>query len=437
MSNHTAKKVSLCTLGCRVNQYESRAISEFLEDKGFEIVPFGVPCDAFVINTCAVTSESERKSRQMVRRASKISPNAPIAVTGCASQLHPSEISQINGVVYVGGNGCKMAAAKAISDALNGSFIAPVTDNLTISDKYEEYSVHTPDHTRAYIKIQDGCENKCAYCIIPRVRGPVRSRAPENVLCEARAVAAQGYKEIVLTGIETCSYQHGLAALINRIAEIDGIERIRLSSVNPAFITEKFTDSVKNNKKFCPHLHLSLQSMCDKTLAAMRRKNNCAQAAKNCAYLRQNIQNICFTADLICGFPGETDEDFAITLENTERLGLLFAHIFPYSDRPDTEASKMSGKINEATKNARCAELREVVKASQNAIISEFIKNKTPLSLLIETEKDGYFYGHTENFIECKIKAAPSLGTGKIVSVTLTRATNNYGEYMADAVIYN
>ncbi len=432
-----AKAVSVCTLGCRVNQYESRAISELLEDKGFEIVPFGAPCDAFIVNTCAVTAESERKSRQMIRRAHKINPCAPIAVTGCTSQLHPEAIKKLDGVIYVGGNGTKLGAAEAIANALNNRFIAPAIQVSEILPEYEEYSVRTPDHTRAYIKIQDGCENKCAYCIIPKVRGPVRSRAPENVLCEAKSVAALGYKEIVLTGIETCSYQHGLVELINRLSEIDGIERIRLSSVNPAFINKKFTDAIKDNKKFCPHFHLSLQSMCDKTLAAMRRKNNCKQVMENCAYLRENIPNVCFTADLICGFPNESDGDFAVTLENTAELRLLFAHIFPYSDRPSTEASSMANKVDEQVKNARCAALREAVKTSQSAIISDLINKKIPLSLLIETEKDGYFYGHTENFIECRIKACPSLGAGNIARVRLIKSNDAYGEYMADAAIYN
>lgn len=431
---YTAKKVSVSTLGCRVNQYESRAICEYLEEKGIEIAPFGQPCDAFIINTCAVTAESERKSRQMIRRAHKINPDAPIIVTGCQSQLHPKDALDINGVVYVGGNASKMEAAKAVIDAFNTHSIEPTTADLTITSEYEQYSVRVPDHTRAYVKIEDGCENKCAYCIIPKVRGPVRSKSPENVICEVKALAKLGYKEIVLTGIETCSYQYGLADLIDELSKIDGIERIRLSSVNPAFIKPKFVDRIKNNKKFCPHFHLSLQSFCDTTLNAMRRQYNTKMIKENCAYLRENIPSVCFTADMICGFPGEDDEDFATTLQNTAELGLLFAHIFPYSDRPETEASKMQEKIDEATKNVRCTALRETVKTTQNEILTDYINNKTPLSLLIETEKDGYLYGHTENFIEARIKKTDGIDTGKIIPVILTKPNNIYGEYMADAI---
>ncbi len=437
MTEKNSPRISYYTLGCRVNQYESRAIQEYLEAHGTVTVPFGTECDACVINTCAVTAESERKSRQIIRRAAKISPSAAIIVTGCQSQLHPEAAQHIDGVKYVGGNASKMNSARAVLDCINNETIAPVTDNLTISDVYEEYAVRVPDHTRAYVKIEDGCENKCAYCIIPKVRGPVRSKAPENVICEVKGLAELGYKEIVLTGIETCSYQHGLAQLIDSLSEIDGIERIRLSSANPAFINKKFTDKIKNNPKFCPHFHLSLQSFTDNTLNAMRRRYNTRMIKENCAYLRENIPNICFTADIICGFPGESDEDFQTTLENTAELGLLFAHIFPYSDRPGTEASAMQDKLDEATKNARCAALREVVKQSQAEILTDFINNKTPLSLLIETEKDGYFYGHTENFIEVRIKKEENLTAGQTVPVILTDINGAYGEFMSNGVIYN
>jgi threonylcarbamoyladenosine tRNA methylthiotransferase MtaB len=378
MANKKALRVSVYTLGCRVNQYESRAISEYLEANGAEIVPFGAECDACIINTCAVTAESERKSRQIIRRASKISPDCAVFVTGCQSQLHPEAASKIDNVVYVGGNAGKLSVAKAVLEYKKSQTAQPVIDNLVFSDEYEEYSVRVPDHTRAYVKIEDGCENKCAYCIIPRVRGPVRSRAPENVICEVKALADLGYKEIVLTGIETCSYQYGLADLIKEIAKIDGIERIRLSSANPSFINKRFTDAIKDVKKFCPHFHLSLQSFCDKTLNAMRRRYNVRMIKENCAYLRENIEGVCFTADMICGFPGETDEDFEQTLQNTKELGLLFAHIFPYSDRPDTEASKMPCKVDDGTKNERCARLREAVSTSQKEILTDILIIKLP-----------------------------------------------------------
>ena len=426
-------KIGICTLGCRVNQYESRAISEYLEARGAEIAPFDTVCDAYVINTCAVTAESERKSRQMARRAHKLNPAAAIVMTGCASQLHPEIAAKLPGVRYIGGNASKLDAARAALEMLGGD-CEPIIADMTIGKEYEQYAVMTPDHTRAYIKIEDGCENKCAYCVIPKVRGPIRSKAPDDVVYEVEVLARIGYKEIVLTGIETCSYQYGLTDIIKRVSEIEGIEHIRLGSVNPAFINKRFTDEVKGLPKFCPHFHLSLQSFCDRTLNAMRRRYNTKMIFENCEYLRKNIKNVCFTADMICGFPGETDEDFSETKANTERLGLLFAHIFPYSDRPGTEASGMPNKVDEAVKNARCAVLRAAVSKSREGIISTFINNGTSFSVLVETEKDGYLCGHTENFIEVKVSGAEFTESlvGNIISVKLTKIEKN-GE---DFVVY-
>ena len=436
-------KIGICTLGCRVNQYESRAISEYLEGMGAEIMPFDTVCDAYIVNTCAVTAESERKSRQMARRAHKLNPCAPIVMTGCASQLHPELAAKLPGVRYVGGNASKLDAARAVLQLI-GADGEPVMADMTIGKEYEQYSVKTPDHTRAYVKIEDGCENRCAYCVIPKVRGPIRSKAPEDVVSEVKELARLGYKEVVLTGIETCSYQYGLTNIIKSVHEIEGIEHIRLGSVNPGFINKRFTDEIKGLTKFCPHFHLSLQSFCDKTLNAMRRRYNTKMIFENCEYLRENIPNVCFTADMICGFPGESDEDFEITKANTERLGLLFAHIFPYSDRPGTEASGMKDKVDEAVKNQRCAALRKAVNESRERIINGYINNGKIFSVLCETEKDGYLYGHTENFIEVKIGIGQENGKekcaafarsllGNIISVKLTKMEKNGAEIVVNA----
>lgn len=416
-------KVGICTLGCRVNQYESRAISEYLEARGVEISPFDSVCDAYVINTCAVTAESERKSRQMVRRAVKTNPNAAVFVTGCASQLHPELMSEIPGVRYVGGNASKLETAEAVLAYRDGNSEGVTLGSLQIGKDYESYSVNTPDHTRAYVKIEDGCENRCAYCVIPKVRGPVRSKEPCEVIREIAHLADIGYKEIVLTGIETCSYQYGLTDIIKKVHEIEGIERIRLSSVNPSFINKRFADGIKDLPKFCPHFHLSLQSYCDRTLNAMRRRYNSKMITENCAYLRSVIPDVQFTADIICGFPGETDGDFEVTKENVKSLGLLFAHIFPYSDRPGTEASEMKDKVDEAVKNARCAALRETVNESRKMIISDYIDKDKVFSVLIETEKDGFAYGHTENFIEVAVpcEELPDDKLGRIFTVKINK----------------
>ncbi len=427
-------KVGLCTLGCRVNQYETRAISEYLEEYGAEVGKFSEICDAYIINTCAVTAESERKSRQMARRASKLNPQAVIIITGCASQLNPELCAALPGVKYVCGNEDKLAAAKAVFELTNTSTIEPVIAKMTFSGEYENYSVKQPDHTRAYIKIEDGCENKCAYCVINKVRGPVRSKPFDDVIKEVEDVVALGYKEIVLTGIETCSYQFGLTALMRRLCQIDGLERLRLSSVNPAFINKKFTDAIKDLEKVCPHFHLSLQSGCDKTLAAMRRRYNTRMLKENCAYLRQSIKDVCFTADIICGFPGETDEDFQTTLDTVCTLELLSAHIFPYSKRPGTEAATMPNQVAEDVKQKRCAVLSNAVFESQKNIVNKYIEEKKSFKVLFETYKNGYVFGHTENFISVRAKGKQEYLNG-VFDVILTNIASEDEDYLANGVI--
>ena len=427
-------KVGVCTLGCRVNQYETRAMTEYLEAHGAEIGSFGEKCDAYIINTCAVTAESERKSRQMSRRANKLNPDATIVITGCASQLHPELCATLPGVKYVGGNEDKLAAAKAVLELVGSETIEPVMGKMTFSGEFENYAVRVPDHTRAYVKIEDGCENKCAYCVINKIRGPIRSKPREDVLSEVKALAELGYKEIVLTGIETCSYQFGLTDLMRELSEIEGIERLRLSSVNPAFINKKFTDAIKDMPKVCPHFHLSLQSCCDKTLAAMRRRYNTRMLKENCAYLRENIPDVCFTADVICGFPGETDEDFAETLKNTEELGLLSAHIFPFSKRPGTEAATMPDQVAEDVKQKRCAALSKIVSESQNGIVHKYIEGKKSFKVLFETYKDGFVFGHTENFISVRAEGDEKMLNG-VFNVILTNLNDGDGDYLSTAVV--
>lgn len=419
MPNKEEISIAICTLGCRVNQYESRAISEYLEARGVKINSFSEKSDAYVINTCAVTAESEKKGRKMINRAHKLNPDAPIIVTGCQSQLHPEDVAKIPGVKYVGGNASKLDAARAVFETVGKDLPSPIFGNLQHSDEYESYSVKTPDHTRAYIKIEDGCENKCAYCVIPKVRGPIRSKLPSDVINEVKDVAALGYKEIVLTGIETCSYQYDLTELMRSLSLIDGIERIRLSSVNPAFVNPKFAESIKGMKKICPHFHLSLQSCCTKTLNAMRRKYNTDILMRNCEALRAALPNVMFTADLICGFPGETDGDFNETLENVKKLSLLTAHVFPYSKRPGTEAAEMPMQIDERVKAERCEIISAAVKESYGKIIDGFVKEKTEFSVLFETYSGTYLYGHTENFIKVKVKGKKCL-TEQICNVRLT-----------------
>ncbi len=426
--------VAVCTLGCRVNQYESRAISEYLEARGVVIKSFSEKCDAYIINTCAVTAESEKKGRKMINRAHKLNPDAPIIVTGCQSQLHPDAVAAIPGVKYVSGNASKLDAARAVFETVGKELPVPIFGRLDATDEYESYSVKKPDHTRAYIKIEDGCGNRCAYCVIPKVRGPVRSKLPSDVIKEVSEVAALGYKEIVLTGIETCSYQYNLTELMKSLSEIPGIERIRLSSVNPAFINQKFADSIKDIKKICPHFHLSLQSCCTKTLNAMRRRYNTDMLMRNCEAIRSAIPGVTFTADIICGFPGETEEDFNTTLENVKKLSLLSAHVFPYSKRPGTEAAEMPMQVDERIKAERCEKISEAVEKSRRKIIENLVNSGEEFSVLFETYASGYLYGHTENFIRVKAEGKKCL-TEKICKVRLTGVSENEKEPTASAVI--
>lgn len=425
--------VAVYTLGCRVNQYESKAISEYLEARGASIRDFSEKCDAYIINTCAVTAESERKSRQMARRAFKLNPEAFIVMTGCQAQLHPETAKTLPGVRYVCGNGSKLDAARAVLGELLIDGENTVCSVGDILPEYENYSVNHPDHTRAYIKIEDGCENKCAYCVIPKVRGPVRSKPFESVVDEVRAVAALGYKEIVLTGIETCSYQYGLTELMRTLCEVDGIERIRLGSVAPAYINKKFAEAIKDLPKICPHYHLSLQSCCDKTLNAMKRKYNTGMLFENCEALRDNIKNLCFTADIICGFPGETDEDFEITRANVAKLGLLHAHVFPYSKRPGTVAATMPNQVDDSVKAKRCEILFSDVNANKKKIISDFSLNKTVFSVLFETKSNGTYFGHTENFIPVALEHDTDIRE-KIVKVRLDGICEINGEIYAKGI---
>ncbi len=429
MDRIDGKTVSICTLGCRVNQYESRAIAEYLEACGATLRDFSEPCDFYIVNTCAVTAESERKSRQMCRRAIKNNPNASVIVTGCQAQLHPEDAGKLPNVKYVCGNSSKLDAARAVIEIAKGNSV-PLYGKLELNGEYENYGVKIPDHTRAYVKIEDGCENRCAYCVIPKVRGPIRSKPFDSVMTEVTELARSGYREIVLTGIETCSYQYGLVELMQKMCEIEGLERIRLSSVNPAFIGKKFTDGIKNMKKICPHFHISLQSCCDNTLNAMRRRYNTRMLFENCEYLRASLPDVCFTADIICGFPGETVEDFSETLENVKKLGLLHAHIFPYSKRPGTEAEKMPHQVDEAVKNLRCAELSKVCEESRREIIDGFVQNGRVFDLLTETFANGYLHGHTENFIPLKLEGS-KCDTEKIIKVKIISSEEENGEFLA------
>lgn len=421
-------KVSFLTLGCKVNQYESEAIAEALEAHGFVVVPFGEPADATVINTCAVTTEGERKARQMVRRAIHASPNACICVTGCAAQLHPESFTSIKGVHYVLGNGKKMQAV----DAILSHFETKTPTATCLHDSFdlsafEPMTIEKSERTRAYIKIEDGCDSRCAYCIIKTARGKVRSKPLADILQETKVLLSQGYREIVLTGIEISAYGKDigcdLITLLEALDAMPNMVRIRLGSLDPSMLRPAFCEKLAKIKHLCHHFHLSLQSGCSRTLANMRRKNNADMAKDTMKNLRALLPDVTFTADIIVGFPGESNEDFQETARFLEEVNLLDCHIFAFSPRPGTEAADMKNQISGEVKASREKILQEITALSRQNVMESFL-GKSAL-VLFEEQKDGYQIGHTDNFLDVAVKSETDLHN-QIATVTFEKIENNH-----------
>ncbi len=405
--------VGLATLGCKVNQYESEAIAEALEEKGFVIRPQNQICDAYIINTCTVTAESDRKARQMIRRMRSKNENAYILVTGCFSQVSPEDVARIEGVDYICGSSNKISVVNELCRLVeigkkNEQPLICVPD-LNKAD-FEEMSIRRFDRTRAYVKIEDGCESKCAYCTIPASRGPIRSKPFEEVLREVKELTENGCREIVLTGIETGSYGRDLpahesfASLLSAIDKIEGIGRVRTGSLDPTVIKPAFAEAIKDLKSLAPHFHLSLQSGSSKTLAAMKRKYNAEQAMQSMDRLRAVMPEVQFTTDVIVGFPGETDEDFRETCEFVKEARFLMIHVFPYSKRKGTVAATMKDQVEEHIKHERVHILSNISKQIRYEILTEKVAEGKTHEVLFETYKDGYAYGHTAGFLEVRVK---------------------------------
>ena len=392
---------SLITLGCRVNQYESRCISDKLRENGFDIVKFGERCDVCIVNTCCVTGESARKSRQMIHRARSASPDAYIIVTGCFAQAEGEKAFLDGTANAVIGNSDKMQTVKAAIEHTVGLIDIPDFGG------YEDMSTADSERLRAFIKIEDGCNGKCAYCIIPSVRGPVRSRKPGSILEEAKILAGKGCRELILAGIETSAYEYGLDTLVRDIAQTEGIERIRLGSLDPASINERFCENISSVPEATPHFHLSVQSGSSGVLRRMRRRYNADQALEKVAMLRRYFPSLQLTADMIAGFPGETDDEFKETLDFAKEAGFFLIHIFKYSKRPGTEAALMPNQIDEETKTERSKMLEGVVKGVREKIFEGVISAGKPLEVLYERTRNGYTDGHSREFFEVKAKGKP------------------------------
>ncbi len=415
--NDIKRTVGILTLGCKVNQYESEAIAERLALYGFEIKQATEECDAYIINTCTVTAESDRKARQFIRRAISRNPEAYILVTGCLAQTNPENIAAIAGVDYVCGNTDKLIIADALNDLFSRGEKNAKTEIFVRdidSAGFEKMEIKHFDRTRAYIKIEDGCESKCTYCIIPYARGKIRSKAPEEVICEVSHFVKKGCREIVLTGIETASYGKDLdgytfADLLCDINAIEGDFTIRLGSLDPSCLTEKFVERIKNLEKLAPHFHISMQSGSSKTLRNMKRKYNADMALANMERLRMAMPSVRYTTDIIVGFPAETEEDFNETLEFAKKAQFLMIHVFPFSARQGTPAAKMGDQVPQEIKKRRSAELISLEKEIRNAEFNRILAQKDLHSVLFESYENGKAYGHTPDFLEVCVESKHSL----------------------------
>lgn len=405
------KKVALHNLGCKVNAYETEAMQQILEENGYEIVPFAPGADIYIINTCTVTNIADRKSRQMLHKARKMNPDAIVVAAGCYVQAAGEELKLDEGIDVVIGNNQKQHLAEILS-AYEESHEDEALIDISSTNEYETLSVHkTAEHTRAYIKVQDGCNQFCSYCIIPYARGRVRSRELADVVEEVKQLAAAGYQEVVLTGIHLSSYgvdkgeDCNLLALIQAVHEVRGIRRIRLGSLEPRIITEEFARTIGSLEKMCPHFHLSLQSGCNATLKRMNRRYTAEEYYGKCELLRKYFDHPALTTDVIVGFPQESEEEFDITKRFLEKVNFYETHIFKYSRRKGTRADRMDGQIPEEIKTQRSHVLQKLQEKNKRHFEEYYIGK--PVEVLFEekVEKDGTecYQGHTREYLKVTV----------------------------------
>ena len=427
------KRVAFYTLGCKVNQYETEAMLELFEKEGYEKAETEDYADVYGINTCTVTHMSDRKSRQYIRRMKKKNPDAIIAVVGCYSQVSPEEILSIDEVNLVMGTNDRKKIVEEVKKIDASRKVSTVDDIMKVK-AFEEIEINkTNGKTRAFLKIQDGCDRYCSYCIIPYARGRVRSRDLESIVKEVENLAANGYKEVVLTGIHVASYGKDiketdikLLDVIKQINDIEGIERIRLSSVEPILFTDEFVEAVSAMDKVCPHYHLSLQSGCDETLKRMKRRYTTEEYKTIVDRLRAAIPNVSITTDVIVGFPGETNEEFDKTYEFLKDIELTHMHIFKYSPRKGTPAATMENQVDPSTKHERSEKLLQLneenfKKFGQKMLDKEF-------NVLFEQKVgDNKFEGLTENYVKVIVESDKDLSE-QILKVKITDVKNEFLE---------
>lgn len=414
------RKAALHNLGCKVNSYETEAMTQLLKKAGYEIVSFQDQADVYIINTCSVTNMADRKSRQMLHKAKKQNPNAVVVATGCYVQTATEKVAQDLSIDLVVGNNRK----KDIVEILNEYYAEKeageqVKEEYVIDinhiDEYEDLEISTvTEHTRAHLKIQDGCNNFCSYCIIPYARGRIRSRTMESIKAELERLSASGFKEIVLTGINLSCYDDNGKKLIDVIEmadNVNGIERIRLGSLDPEVVTEDFVERLGKVKKICPHFHFSLQSGCDKTLKAMNRHYTSDEYYEKCQLIRKYIDNPAFTTDVIVGFPGETEEDYISSREFVKKVKFAELHVFKYSKRDGTVAAKMPNQIDEKIKTLRSEDLiktgEELTKEFRQAKIGQDTTVLFEEKILLDNKE--YWVGHTVDYIKIAVPEKENL----------------------------
>ena len=414
------KKVALHNLGCKVNSYELEAMQQLLEQAGYEIVPFEPGADVYVINTCTVTNIADRKSRQMLHKAKKMNPDAVVVATGCYVQTDEGKLETDEAVDLVLGNNQKKNIVEVLAEFEKEHQRQAHIIKINQTKEYEELEIsRTAEHVRAYIKVQDGCNQFCTYCIIPYARGRVRSREKENILNEVHKLAKAGYKEVVLTGIHLSSYgvdfpedkKETLLSLIQAVNEVEGIQRIRLGSLEPGIVTEEFAKELSSMSKVCPHFHLSLQSGCDTTLERMNRRYRSAEYKARCELLRKYFGNPALTTDVIVGFPGETQEEFAESMDFVDRVNFYETHIFKYSRRAGTKAAVMPDQIPEEIKSERRAKMIELSHRKQKAYEERLLGTTQEVLMeeAVETEDGIYQVGHTKEYVKIGLKTEENL----------------------------
>lgn len=426
------KKVALHNLGCKVNAYETEAMQEMLEKEGYEIVPFKEGADIYIINTCTVTNIADRKSRQMLHRARKMNPDAIVVAAGCYVQAQENEHHELDSCIdIVIGNNKKQDLIQILDEYESKCKTEEVID-INHTNEYENLNLsRTGEHTRAYIKVQDGCNQFCSYCIIPFARGRVRSRALEDVVQEVTTLSGNGYKEVVLTGIHLSSYgvdfeeqearkKTDLLTLILAVHEIPGIERIRLGSLEPRIITEEFAKTIAGLPKMCPHFHLSLQSGCDATLKRMNRRYTTGEYYEKCELLRKYFDHPALTTDVIVGFPGETEEEFEESKAFVDKVNFYETHIFKYSKREGTRAAVMENQVPEQIKAERSAQLIELGAKKQEAYEKEMVGKDVEILVEEPAQINGkeVQVGHTKEYIKVALESDENL-QNQIVKVRI------------------